>query len=70
MFVGTREIFYPDVLEFYERLEAADVGVQLIVGEGMNHVYPLYPMPEAEAALELVVRLCGVRILEGSGSHF
>ena len=54
VFVGTREIFYPDVLEFYERLETADVSVQLIVGEGMNHVYPLYPMPEAEAALEMI----------------
>ena len=27
-----------------------DVSNELIVGEGMNHVYPIFPIKEAEAA--------------------
>ncbi len=51
IFVGTREIFYEDVLSFYEKLIGAGVEAELIVGEGMNHVYPILPIPEADTAI-------------------
>lgn len=50
LFVGTREIFYPDVTAFYEMLRAHGIDAELIIGEGMNHVYPLYPISEADEA--------------------
>ncbi len=51
LFVGTRELLYPDVMSFYSRLKQAEVPVTLYVGEGMNHVYPIYPLvPESVAA--------------------
>jgi len=54
LFVGTREIFYPDVTTFYDMLQAQGIASELYIGEGMNHVYPLYPIPEASDALEQV----------------
>ena len=55
LFVGTREIFYPDVTLFYELLQREGVVSVLHIGEGMNHVYPLYPIPEADTAFEQIV---------------
>ena len=57
LFVGTREIFCPDVTEFYSMLQKQGVVSELYVGEGMNHVYPLYPIPEADEALEQICKI-------------
>ena len=57
LFTGTREIFYPDVTDFHAMLESAGIDSQLYVGEGMNHVYPLYPIPEADTAFEQVCEI-------------
>ncbi len=46
VFVGTCEVFYPDITRFFNMLER-DGSNELIVGEEMNHVYPLFPIPEA-----------------------
>ena len=54
LFVGTREIFYPDVTAFYDMLLEKGISSKLYVGEGMNHVYPLYPIPEADEAFDAV----------------
>lgn len=55
LFTGTREIFYPDVTAFYKKLIQAGRTAELVVGNGLNHVYPLYPIPEAKAALKSVL---------------
>ena len=57
LFVGTREIFYPDVTDFYGMLQALSINTELVIGEGLNHVYPLYPIPEADDAFDQV---CGI----------
>lgn len=57
LFVGTREIFYPDIMRFHEMLAKQGSITQLYIGEGMNHVYPLYPIPEAEDAMDTI---CGI----------
>ncbi|MBQ7923633.1 MAG: alpha/beta hydrolase [Clostridia bacterium] len=57
LFVGTREIFFPDVTEFYSMLQKQGVVSELYIGEGMNHVYPLYPIPEADEALEQICKI-------------
>ncbi|HPZ31898.1 MAG TPA: alpha/beta hydrolase [Limnochordia bacterium] len=58
LFVGTREIFYPDVTKFFEKLQQNNVKADLHIGEGMNHDYPLYPIPEAADVLETVCTVC------------
>ncbi|RRD94192.1 alpha/beta hydrolase [Clostridiales bacterium COT073_COT-073] len=55
VFVGTREILYPDIIKFTEKMKQKNMDFQLFIGEGLNHVYPLFPIPEgAEAIAELV----------------
>ena len=56
LFVGTHEILYPDVVEFYNRLRASGVNVELIIGREMTHVYPVYPgVPESKEALNQII---------------
>jgi len=57
LFVGTREIFYPDVTDFYEMLQELNINTELVIGEGLNHVFPLYPIPEADKAFDQVCEI-------------
>ena len=58
LFVGTHEILYPDVVKFYNKLKDNGVEVELNVGEGMNHVYPIYPLvPESKEAFKHIVEI-------------
>lgn len=54
IFVGTREILYPDIMKFADKLKEKNIELKLFVGQGMNHVYPLFPIPEAKEALGYV----------------
>ena len=56
VFTGTDEILYPDLLDFYSLIEL-NPGCRLIVGEGMNHVYPLFPIPEAKKAFKQILEV-------------
>ena len=55
VFVGTDGILYPDITKFYSMLDN-DPSNELIVGEEMNHVYPLFPIPEARPAVEKIIQ--------------
>ena len=57
IFTGTREILYPDIMLFTDKLKAKGVDFQLIIGEGLNHVYPLFPIPEGAEAIEQVAEI-------------
>ena len=57
VFVGTREIFYPDARLFYDRVNATGVHAELYVGRGLNHNYPLDPIPEAKWAINRMVEI-------------
>ena len=48
VFVGTSELFYPDVTKFFGMLDQKNN--HLIIGHDMNHVYPILPIPEAKDA--------------------
>ena len=50
IFVGTREILYPDARELYEKIRDQEE-CRLFISEGMNHVFPLLPVPEAKQAI-------------------
>ena len=47
IFAGENEIFYKDILKYYENLKEDNVDARLVVGSGMFHIYPLFPCPEA-----------------------
>ncbi len=55
VFVGTDGIFYPDITKFLGMLDK-DPSNELIIGEEMNHVYPLFPIPEAKPAVDKIIR--------------
>lgn len=57
MYCGTRELLYPDILLARDKLTAAGVDATLHVGRGLNHDWPLMPIPEAEAAFGEIVEL-------------
>ncbi len=52
IFVGDAEIFYQDVLKFHNNLQESGVESRLVVGGGMFHIYPLFPVPEAWTAFK------------------
>ncbi len=56
IFVGTREMFYPDDTLLYEKL-SGNPNVTLVIGKGQNHVYPVYPTLEGRIALERIMEI-------------
>lgn len=51
--VGTEECLYDDSVRYEEKSRAAGNDVDLIVGEGLYHIYPLFNfLPEGRAATE------------------
>ena len=54
VFAGTNEIFYKDIKSYVEKLEKDNVDVRFIEGNGLFHIYPLFPMPEAKKAFKEV----------------
>ena len=58
LFVGTHEILYSDITKFHKKLLENDIDVELNIGEGMNHVYPVYPLvPESKEAFNHIVEV-------------
>ena len=51
IYISTRELLYPDAVAFFEKLCSAGINSQLHIGQGVNHVYPFYPTPEASRAI-------------------
>ncbi len=56
IFVGTRELFYPDDTLLYEKLRN-NPRVRLYIGSGQNHVYPVYPTLEGRIATEKIMKI-------------
>ncbi len=56
IFAGTREILNPDSVKLYEKLDREGAN-ELVVREGMFHVYPLLPVPEAGPAVDRIVEI-------------
>ena len=57
LFTGTHEFFYPDIVKFSKILEDKGIRTRLYVGEGLNHVYPAFPIPEADKAIETMCEI-------------
>ncbi|MER5661719.1 alpha/beta hydrolase fold domain-containing protein [Streptomyces mirabilis] len=56
VYIGTRDLFYPDVRRLEERAAAEGAAVNVIVCDGAVHAYPLVPAPEGRAAARAIVR--------------
>jgi acetyl esterase/lipase len=56
VYIGTRDLFLPDVRELCDRLAGAGVPVRKEEAEGLFHVYPLIPCPEGARARDRILR--------------
>ena len=56
VFVATRDLLGHDALAFAERVQQAGGALELHRGEGLVHVWPLLPVPEARAARAAIAR--------------
>ena len=54
LFTGTHEFFYPDIIRFSKLLDEQHVKNRVCIGEGLNHVYPAFPIPEADEAIAVM----------------
>jgi acetyl esterase/lipase len=52
---GSRDLLTPDNIRFAEKARASGVDVELVVEDGMFHVWPLIDMPEARQARDRIV---------------
>ena len=57
--MGTHEIFLPDIRDFISKLKANKVKTNYYEFIGQNHVFLLYPIPEAKLAFKKVVEQIG-----------
>lgn len=57
LFVGTREILYPDIKLCYSIMKDSKVDVKYYVGKGLNHVYPIYPISEANLVMKKLLEI-------------
>ena len=57
LFTGTYEFFYPDIIRFARRLEENGVRNRVFVGEKLYHVYPAFPIPEANDAIRIIAQV-------------
>jgi len=58
-FVGTDELMYPDVKNCYNKMKGQNGrNVKLVVGEGMWHVYPIYPIAEKQVCIDAIFDFC------------
>ena len=54
VFTGTSEVFYPDIIKFFNMLDDSHTN-ELIIGEELFHIYPLFPIKEAKQAQEKII---------------
>lgn len=55
MFAGTRDMLCPDIVKFSGILDEKGIEHTLVVEEGLDHPYPLFPIPEATKAQEIMI---------------
>lgn len=57
IFVGTHEIFLPDNQKLHDLLTQQGIDHNYIQADKMNHVYVIFPIPEAKEAQEQMVEI-------------
>lgn len=57
LLTGTREVLYPDAIRFHQTLDQRRIPHSTYVFNGMPHVFPAFPIPEAKVARHLLIHL-------------
>ncbi|GAB3042883.1 alpha/beta hydrolase fold domain-containing protein [Virgibacillus ainsalahensis] len=57
LFIGTREVLFPDARRFRDIAKSQGVMINYYEYPKMNHVFPLYPIPEAKKATKEIVNI-------------
>lgn len=57
VFIGTRDMLCPDCLYFSDILKEKGIDRTLVVKEGLDHPYPLFPTPEAAQAQDMMIEI-------------
>ncbi len=57
LFVGTHEIFLPDVRRLKEKLESINATFYYFEYPYMNHIFTTYPIPEAKNAITQIIEI-------------
>lgn len=52
IFVGGEELFYDDIHKYAKKLRDEGVDAKISVGEGMFHIYPVFPISESNKVLK------------------
>lgn len=52
---GTYEILFPDTMKLYSALKDNGENVTLVCGQGLFHVFPFYPIPEADTVRNMLI---------------
>ncbi|MDP9697706.1 acetyl esterase/lipase [Paenibacillus intestini] len=55
LLIGTHELFLPDARKFREKAARQSVDINYFEYPKMNHVFPVFPIPEAKKALKQIV---------------
>ena len=55
LFASDRDMLYADIIKFSEILNEQGIEHILVTEEGLNHPYPLFPIPEAKEAQQLMI---------------
>ena len=56
-FVGTHELFYPDLVKLDNILNEEKIKHKSIVYDKMNHVFPILPIPEAKKVQNEIIEI-------------
>ena len=56
IFTGTHDIFHPDIVTLANKAARAGVPVEMHVRNGLQHNYPLLPIPEGREARGIIAR--------------
>lgn len=57
IFVGKREILYPETICYYNKLLQYNINCELIIDKTQGHVYVLYPTKEANHAYQKIINI-------------
>ncbi len=59
LFIGTHEIFLPDARKFKARARMEKININYFEYPKMNHVFPVFPIPEAKRAMKQIIDILG-----------
>jgi len=63
VFLATNDVLAPDLELFVDKVKQANGDIEMIVGHGMPHVWPIFPvMPEAKSALKQIISIINTSV--------